>query len=162
MNREGWGRWMVDGYAVLSGCAGGVGWDAVVRLWTALERAYGFATSSKALPTTERPAAIGAWTKSGRRPTKPPPLDVEKFEKEWWAWWTALAPDWRQKDEKGRLVEGGEGEWGVLVHPGANGVLMVLLGLAWWRDKEEVATASWLAAVADARWVLSGLLAEAR
>ncbi|KAJ7469894.1 hypothetical protein B0H11DRAFT_1722909, partial [Mycena galericulata] len=154
--------WMTDGYAVLSGCKGGKEWDGAVKEWMELERAYGFESSSKALPTAGRPAAIHAWTKGGRRPNKPPPLAVESFEKDWWAWWSGMAPAWRMKNAEGRPLQGGTGEWGSLKHPGANGLLMVMLGLAWWREKEEeVASTSWMAAVTDVAWVLRGLKREA-
>ncbi|KAJ7459142.1 hypothetical protein B0H11DRAFT_1737462 [Mycena galericulata] len=153
---------MTDGYVVLNACAGGAGWKTLVARWTELERTYGFETSSRALPTTGRPLAVAAWTKSGRQTKKPPAFELEKFVEEWGAWWAALAPAWRQKDAQGRLLEGGHGPWGCLVHPGANGILMVLLGLAWWRDKEGLASERWEAAVKDVGWVLCGLLANAR
>jgi hypothetical protein len=39
---------------------------------------------------------------------------------------------------------------------------MVLLALAWWREEETKPLMSWLAAVKDVGWVLSGLLTSAR
>ncbi|KAJ7429418.1 hypothetical protein B0H11DRAFT_1768087 [Mycena galericulata] len=154
---------MVDSYAILDGCAGGAGWKTLIKRWTELERAYGFETSSRALPTKGRPLAVGAWTKSGRQKNKPPAFVLDKFVKDWGAWWTALGPDWREKDTEGRLLQRGHGPWGGLVHPGANGILMVLLGLAWWRDKEWMAASeTWEAAVRDVGWVVGGLLANAR
>ncbi|KAJ7711697.1 hypothetical protein B0H14DRAFT_2645637 [Mycena olivaceomarginata] len=48
----------------------------------------------------------------------------EKLVKDWWKWWGCLAPAWRDKDENGVLKTGEtKGEWGPLVHPGANGML---------------------------------------
>ncbi|KAF8182184.1 hypothetical protein K438DRAFT_1601038, partial [Mycena galopus ATCC 62051] len=88
--------------------------------------------------------------------------DHDALVRKWWEWWMSLAPDWRERDENGRPKVGeGAGEWGALAHPGANGVLMVLLPLVWWRRGETsaVATEDWLAAVCDVLWVLQGLLA---
>ncbi|KAJ7735419.1 hypothetical protein DFH07DRAFT_753867 [Mycena maculata] len=146
---------------VLEGCAGGTGWNTAVRRWTELERAYGFETSSRALPTEGRPAAVAKWTKWGRKPDKPPTVELESIKADWKKWWVVLAPEWRQKNDVGELVQGGQGPWGDLVHPGANGILMVLLVLVWWCEKEESASESWLAAVRDVGWVLDELLAEA-
>jgi hypothetical protein len=83
----------------------------------------------------------------------------------WWDWWTSLAPAWRKKDETGHPTIGEEkGDWGSLVHPGANGMLTVLLPLTWWRLGEEgnVASDGWVAAVRDVLWVLQGLLSAAK
>ncbi|KAJ7776480.1 hypothetical protein DFH07DRAFT_731905 [Mycena maculata] len=162
---------------VLEGCAGGTGWNTAVRRWTELERAYGFETSvstdpcldgtkltfvhSRALPTEGRRAAVAKWTEWGRKPDKPPTVELESIKADWKKWWVALAPEWHQKNDVGELVQGGQGLWGDLVHPGANGILMVLLVLVWWREKEESASESWLAAVRDVGWVLDELLAEA-
>ncbi|KAJ6592932.1 hypothetical protein B0H19DRAFT_1245728 [Mycena capillaripes] len=88
IKRQGWTRWMQDGHLILAGCAGGEGWHKAVSKWTELERAYGFKTSSKALPKPGRPEAVQVWTKYSRRVDKPPPLgvSVEKFSTEWWDW----------------------------------------------------------------------------
>ncbi|KAJ7086811.1 hypothetical protein B0H15DRAFT_755779, partial [Mycena belliarum] len=145
--------WMMDGYAILAACAGGDGWLEAVRTWTELERAYGFKTSSKPLPTDGRHPALHEWTKCGRRVDKAPVFKLEEFQSAWWVWWSAMSPEWRVKDGQGRPVAGKQGPWGALVHPGANGLLMVLLALAWWRGKEGAPSPGWLAAVKDMGWV---------
>jgi hypothetical protein len=89
----------------------------------------------------------------------------EKLVKDWWNWWSALAPAWREKDGVGRPKIGEEnGEWGDLIHPGANGLLMVLLPLVWWREGEpgNAAGEDWLSAVRDVSWVLERLLSAAK
>ncbi|KAJ7437719.1 hypothetical protein FB451DRAFT_977320, partial [Mycena latifolia] len=145
--------WMKDGYSILKGCAGGEGWLAAVTRWTELEHTYGFKTSSKALPTDGRHQAVHEWTKGGRRVNKPPSFELSEFIDSWWTWWGMLAPAWCEKDAEGCPVAGKQGPWGVLVHPWANGMLIVLLALAWWRGKLETASEGWLAAVKDVGWV---------
>ncbi|KAJ7260022.1 hypothetical protein B0H12DRAFT_1014217, partial [Mycena haematopus] len=153
--------WMRDGHAMLVACEGGEGWLETVAQWTQLERAYGFKTSTKALPTEGRPSAVHKWSKYGRNPQKAPVLD-DNFPECWWGWWSALAPTWRPRNSAGHPEAGSQGPWGALVHPGANGMLMVLLALAWWRDSEATASESWMEALKDVGWVLSSLLTSAR
>ncbi|KAJ7808076.1 hypothetical protein B0H14DRAFT_2251185, partial [Mycena olivaceomarginata] len=106
-----------------------------------------------------RPEEVHQWLKNACSTTKKVIVKShEKLVKDWWNWWSALAPAWREKDRAGRpkIVEGSEkGEWGELIHPGANGMLMVLLPLVWWREGEPGNAASeiWLAAVRDVSWV---------
>jgi hypothetical protein len=46
-NKEGWPKWMKDGYTLLDACpAGGVReWSTAVETWARLEEAYGFQSS---------------------------------------------------------------------------------------------------------------------
>jgi hypothetical protein len=41
-------------------------------------------------------------------------------------------------------------------------MLTALLCLGWWRRTEGKATEDWLAAVEDVKWVLAGLVSEAK
>ncbi|KAJ7142539.1 hypothetical protein C8R44DRAFT_602789 [Mycena epipterygia] len=107
---------------MLSACVGGPGWAATVLRWTELECAYSFKTGIKPIATTGRPNAVHVWMKSSRPPNKPPTLELNAFMKDWWTWWCALSPAWRVKGTEGRPVVGKHGPWGVLVHPGANGI----------------------------------------
>ncbi|KAJ7792516.1 hypothetical protein B0H14DRAFT_2304940, partial [Mycena olivaceomarginata] len=132
-------RWMADGFTLLSGCPHeGREWKAAVETWTRLEKAYAFKTSSANLPSPGkvRPEEVHQWLKNGRSTTKKVTVkSQEKLASGWWNWWGSLAPAWREKDESGTLKIGEvKGEWGSLVHPGANGMLMVLLPLVWWRE----------------------------
>ncbi|KAJ6493367.1 hypothetical protein C8R45DRAFT_763528, partial [Mycena sanguinolenta] len=151
-------KWMREGYTLLSGCKGEGDWAAVVEAWVKLEKAYRFKTSTAALPTSGvRPEEVGQWIKYGRSTTRKTEVKSQmELVKRWWKWWSSLAPAWREKDEEGKpkTREVG-GEWGDLVHPGGNGMLTVLLPLVWWREGEQMDTASedWLAAVRDVLWV---------
>ncbi|KAJ7649202.1 hypothetical protein B0H17DRAFT_840629, partial [Mycena rosella] len=111
------------------------------------------------LPTSSRPAEVGQWIKYGRSTTRETKIDkLEVLSAKWWKWWSVLAPTWQKKDDEGLPVteERVGGDWGVLVHPGANGMAVVLLPLVWWRNKEGggVPSDSWQRAVRDVAWVL--------
>ncbi|KAJ7846844.1 hypothetical protein B0H14DRAFT_2357400 [Mycena olivaceomarginata] len=170
-NKERWPKWMKDGFTLLDACPTGEveDWGAAVEIWVRLEEAYGFKSSiSLVLPSRAglRPAEVGQWIKYGRSMTRETQVEDQGMLKtKWWEWWTSLAPEWRDKDASGRLRIGETtGEWGSLAHPGANGILMVLLPLVWWRRAEgsERATDEWVATVRDVGWVLQGLLATAK
>ncbi|KAJ7459207.1 hypothetical protein FB451DRAFT_1405848 [Mycena latifolia] len=141
LDRSGWPRWMTEEYTLLSACpAGDAEWHMAVWAWAALDRAYGFKTSTIALPTASRPAEVGEWIKYRRSTTREIKIkDFEAFRALWW-------------------------KWGALVHPGANGMGIVLLPLVWWRQAEQgdVASDSWLHAVRDVAWALKSLLSAAK
>ncbi|KAJ7671037.1 hypothetical protein B0H17DRAFT_1245297 [Mycena rosella] len=142
-----WPRWMLEEYGLLN-AEMGAEWQKVVRLWAELKQAYGFQTLTAALPTSSRPAEVGQWIKYRRSTTRETKIDkLEVLSAKWWKWWSALAPTWRKKDDEGLPVteERVGGDWGVLVHPGANGMAVVLWPLTWWRKKEGsgVASDSW-------------------
>ncbi|KAJ6550937.1 hypothetical protein B0H10DRAFT_1850008, partial [Mycena sp. CBHHK59/15] len=158
-------KWMVDGCALLKTCPGGSDeWAALVEGWITLETAYGFKTgvSIASLRAPSRPVEVGDWIKNGWSTTRETEVkNLETLKAHWWMWWTALCPTWRKQDEHQWPLTGEElGSWGILVHPGQNGMLIVLLPLLWWRIKEggDVASDSWLRAVRDVTWVCKRLL----
>ncbi len=75
----------------------------------------------------------------------------------WWSWWTQLQPTWRRRGPEGRPILDGVvgGGWGKnLCRPGNNSVLLLLLGLVWW--KEVVPDiGQWDVAVQDTAWVIA-------
>lgn len=80
----------------------------------------------------------------------------------WWEWWAGLQPAWRECDDRGIPVIGGSGDWNALRAPGKNGLLIVLLSLAWWREAATNATMQrWTAALADVAWVIQSMAAQA-
>ncbi|KAJ7736396.1 hypothetical protein B0H14DRAFT_2408355, partial [Mycena olivaceomarginata] len=153
--------WMKNGFALLWGFKGGREWDEVVIKWTELESAYSLINSTTPLPKAGRPDAIDKWVKGGRS-TKPPEIVLNKHIETWWSWWGRLAPSWRDRDERGRPVIGKQGPWESLVWPGGNGMLTAILCLGWWLEAEGDTTEDWHAAVKDVKWVLEGLLSNAK
>ena len=83
-------------------------------------------------------------------------------------WWTSLMPAWRRRPDIGpwplsRSVPEDE-TWKSIRRVGAHGLLLVILGLFWWRssatrEREQNEYASMLE---DVAWVLSVLAADAR
>ncbi|KAG6805003.1 hypothetical protein H0H92_001196, partial [Tricholoma furcatifolium] len=72
------------------------------------------------LSTDQRPAAISSWMRGKRRW-----VDVEiddGFATAWLAWWSGLK-------------EGGDTNIAKLAKGGANGLLLVVIGLAWWGNE---------------------------
>ncbi|KAJ7805533.1 hypothetical protein B0H14DRAFT_2222177, partial [Mycena olivaceomarginata] len=159
-----WPKWLADGHTLLSACPeDGSKWKEVVETWVQLEKAYGFKTSTSNIlsEAKARPEEVHQWIKYGRSTTcKTKVNSHDVLVAKWWKWWSGLTPAWRNKDKEGRPEVGEKvGEWGVLVHLGANGILTILLPLVWWREGEagEAASESWLAAVQDVLCVLQGL-----
>ncbi|KAJ7703344.1 hypothetical protein B0H14DRAFT_2305161, partial [Mycena olivaceomarginata] len=159
-----WPKWMRDGSALLDACpaAGSEEWADAVRTWAQLEEAYGYQTTvSESHCACLRPAEVAQWIKYGRSTTRETQVENhDKLVEKWWGWWTSLAPEWRKKDETGRpAISEVVGDWGVLAHPGGNGIMTVLLPLVWWRrgEKSEGPSEDWAAAVRDVLWVLKGL-----
>ncbi|KAJ7705147.1 hypothetical protein B0H16DRAFT_1254351, partial [Mycena metata] len=129
------------------------GWKELVGAWRRLEESYGYASSTKSHPTTNRPKEVGVWVKNARKGT-PAIADVEDFAKRWWVWWKGINPTWRLRD--GDLVRDSSGSWDVLRCPGQNGFLNVVICLKWWHEVDEVGAPSeeWTHAVSDVKWVL--------
>jgi hypothetical protein len=82
---------------------------------------------------------------------------MDKFAKEWQAWWRGLNPGWRIED--GVFLKEAKGSWEALRKPGANGFLGVLAGLKWWREARGM-TSEWTAAFDDVTWVLRALTSK--
>ncbi|KAJ7896765.1 hypothetical protein B0H14DRAFT_2333146 [Mycena olivaceomarginata] len=101
-------------------------WKNVVDLWWALEEAWNFASSTKSLPTTQCPKAVGVWVKNTRKGV-PNIGSSGEMEVQWWAWWMGINPSWRVRD--GELSQAGDGSWDVLKCPGQNGLLNMVITL---------------------------------
>jgi hypothetical protein len=129
---------------VSSFCLGSVTWWSK---WTLQVKGFG---------AEGRPEEIQTWIRYARKGT-PKIKDMNKFAKEWQAWWTRLNPEWRIDD--GALLKEARGSWETLRKPGANGFLGVLAGLKWWREALG-ATSEWTSAFEDVTWVLQALTAK--
>jgi hypothetical protein len=81
-------------------------------------------------------------------------VEAEKMEEEWWAWWTAINPKWRQRDDEGNVLQEGNGSWDALKCPGQNGFLNAVVCLKWWGGVMDTPSDAWKLAVADVKWVM--------
>ena len=66
-----------------------------------------------------------------------------------------MNPQWRERDDSGWPVVGGEGDWSELIRSGPNGFLTVLMSLIGLQDVADIEF--WLKAVGDVAWVLEQL-----
>lgn len=121
-------------------------------------------------PSLGRPALINWWAKNNKTSSRRPPAEilgeVDKFATSWWTWWSALNPEWRERDvATGRIIVGGgadDGDWTGFDRPGQCGLFSVLYSLFWWYSS--VATEDqhtlWQSALEDVSWVVNELLNE--
>ncbi|KAJ7430083.1 hypothetical protein B0H11DRAFT_1765718 [Mycena galericulata] len=152
-------QWAKNGKGLLLEDAVGLGerWKGLVVLWWKLEESTRFATSIKSHPPRYRPKQVAVWVKNARKGT--PALEVKTFSAQWWVWWRAINPDWRQGEGEGELLKGVEGSWGVMECPGQNGFLNILICLKWWGERlDSDSREEWERAVDDVNWVLRGML----
>lgn len=108
----------------------------------------------KGLPTNGRPEEVAEWLRFGRKLGKNPAItDEEAYAQRWCVWWASLQPDWRC-DATGKCVRAGEGPWGILDHPGKNGMFIALLSLMWWKEVATSTTEKCHEAIRDVSWVI--------
>ncbi|KAG6836039.1 hypothetical protein H0H93_012003 [Arthromyces matolae] len=129
----------------------GVEWKECVKALVDFERAREFPREEGRLPGKGRPEEFSNWMSKTRRWD-----DVEtndKFVTSWWTWWNSLKDLVelnRSKVEKG----------------GSNGLMLVVLGLAWWGARIGIegqsirGTGSWSSAVCDVKATLELLQIE--
>ena len=127
-------------------------WTDAISNWVRVEELLGFATPRDGLTPSGRSAAISLWVQNARRRSIViQPGAYEDFVGEWFAWWSSVNPDWRQRTS-GRLVAGGTGEWGAMFKPGKYGFLLVLECLVGLRVAAPVEDL--ILSVRDVHWVL--------
>ncbi len=156
-----WPNWAKKAFNHFTAQSYGNEFAHAIRLWTELERSYGWETSVKGLSAKERPAAVGEWLRLCRRVhEKVPKLPtVDEYATSWWTWWVGLQPDWRATDGDDRPLMSGEGPWDDLVQPGQNGMLLVLISLVWWHGiMTDASRSAWEAAVREVGWVLEQMV----
>lgn len=182
LDDDGWPGWLREAFDFMEGKRLGSQFMCAIEWWTVLERAHKFETSvrlhdslssvlptdqhvsqAKGLGTDHRPPEVHHWLRVQRRNLHKPPNinDEHRYGASWWQWWASLQPDWRPRDEDGRPILGGSGDWEVLTRPGRNGLLIVLLSLVWWHDAAESTRSEWEAAVKDVSWVVACMAQQA-
>ena len=88
--------------------------------------------------------------------------EPNEYGDRWNAWWWGMQPGWQQSDSPFDMPsEASPASWSDLLCGGPNGILLVILALAWWM-KDCIGTNSSLTkleeAVIDVTWVLGQLM----
>ncbi|KAE9384172.1 hypothetical protein BT96DRAFT_842675 [Gymnopus androsaceus JB14] len=138
-------------------------WVQVVDAWYGFEKSQGFPAKGGGrdlTATKERPSAVAAWVRNGR---KKDPVEMEDgaiHRKSLLDWWDALQPEWRKQGEKYNRANGHD--WGSLNANGRNGLLSALACMLWWRKVEKGTkkdSVDWVELVSDVTVVLQELAA---
>ncbi|KAF8197799.1 hypothetical protein K438DRAFT_1967359 [Mycena galopus ATCC 62051] len=183
-DRSEWSESLVAAYAYLSGKKWGLRWTRLLNALVEHEWSFEHPEEDGKLPTLQvRPQEFHDWMKEHRifkDYAVRPEFGAELFD-----WWKQLGPPQRWADVgEGKKKEASRKAsdffsltWSKLFKRGRNGVVLLILGLAWWGQSicnaaakdglgaEAVALASdelWGLLVEDIRWALDDVLTQGR
>ncbi|KAK7023434.1 SERTA domain-containing protein 3 [Paramarasmius palmivorus] len=107
----------------------------MLRLYLRIDSATDFAGTGR-LPTSGRPAGIGAWIARACSPRyRPNTSDLARYYDECFEWFKECMPEWRKDQKKGfRLTRDPNGNWEPLRQTGRNGIVSFIPMLAWWKE----------------------------
>lgn len=140
----------------------GVPWSRCIAAFIAFERSRGFSTKSCQLPVSKkRPALLKKWI-ALHRPTSGAAWDALgssdgiAYGGGWWAWWVDLQPPGRRIEGDFEMArrDAGPITWKRLSKSGPNGMLLVLVGLVWWKMMIGNVDENWCKAVVDVTWAI--------
>jgi hypothetical protein len=85
--------------------------------------------------------------------------DPKEYGDRWNAWWWSMQPSWRDPESPFTMpFEASAGSWSHLLCGGPNGLLLVILALAWWMRSSSGTESSLIQEAAiDVTWVLGQL-----
>ncbi|SJL14289.1 uncharacterized protein ARMOST_17745 [Armillaria ostoyae] len=163
-----WAEWYVQIHRTIDALELPGQWSMITMYLTLLEGRNGWDMDNPKpdiLDSTHQPDWVSHWIRCGWKVVPHHQLkDLTMMSEEWWGFWKSLQPEWRGIDTvKGPLSashRGGavKGEWGELSKRGINGMITVVVGLAFWglvasggtwRQKD-----IWENAVEETKWVL--------
>jgi hypothetical protein len=86
--------------------------------------------------------------------------DPKEYGDRWNAWWWSMQPSWRDPESPSHMPsEASAGSWSHLLCGGPNGLLLVILALAWWMKSSARTNSSPIEEAAlDVTWVLDQLM----
>jgi hypothetical protein len=133
---------------MLKSVDGGEAWTKLLDVWSGFEAQEEY-SGIRVLDCAHRPLPLLIWMKRHRSSTwRPPVTEMEGFETCFMKWWLHLQPDWRVAD--GKVLRDLTGDFSVLKRAGLNGILIVLVGLFYWRVTDEMGLEEdWLTIVED-------------
>jgi len=84
----------------------------------------------------------------------------KEYGDRWNAWWWGMQPSWRDPESPFEMPsEASAASWSHLLCGGPNGLLLVILALAWWMKSSTGTDSSPIEeAAADVTWVLAQLI----
>ncbi|KAJ3765812.1 hypothetical protein FB446DRAFT_654704 [Lentinula raphanica] len=136
-----------------------------------LERFYSFRNpngNGSTFPAKGRPKAFAWWFQNRKTVTRLPPDEkfgnTAEFASQWWVWYSMFNPEWRERNQFGRIIVNGsgDGDWDEFNRPGQNGMLSLLVSLHWWYHRLDGPSPDWVSAFHDVSWVLAELVKENR
>ena len=130
-------------------------WLSCLEFFFEFQRQAGFPTSGPSFPpfTNIRPSEIAIWMKNGRQWQDADIIDLDRFGRQWWAWWHSLQPKSRICDEGDPQLPTSKMDWSDLRKPGKNGFLLIIISLVWW-GKTSGQDEHWMKAISDVTAVL--------
>ncbi len=131
-----------------------------------------FQQASLKLAAKEHPKVISAWLRSKENPgDATPPFAVADLAKVLRQWWLLLMPEWRlagksiEADDAwppSRTIPGGE-DWCKVRKVGAQGIVLILFGLALWRSASVAGDSSrreYASVLEDVAWVMNEMVKD--
>ena len=179
-DRKAWPTWLEMQYERLSKVDKGRVWSETLALWVEIEKQFryqektvsysisvtyspsmNFLQEPKNLTSTSCPPEVAQWIARARRVQYTPIVNVNKYELQWWAWWTKCQPTWRSGDLRNAtdFVVPVNADWSQIKRGGLNGILSVLIALAFWRDCISQDCFVWNQAVEDVRRAFNACVA---
>jgi hypothetical protein len=109
-------------------------WSRCVDLWTELERTA-LSKNSRLTESALWPIELSKWVSSRKWDSDPVVENLLDFARRWIAWWRAMQPScWKVEgqDLPADLSDGMTKDMAILKKAGANGIVVLLVGLKWW------------------------------
>ncbi|KAI0057688.1 hypothetical protein BV25DRAFT_1785420, partial [Artomyces pyxidatus] len=87
------------------------------------------------LSAVDQPPEMSHWIRRKRNYAKPPPIeDLSAFAEGFRAWWSGIQPEWRRGEWPMKRDMRPSETWEATRKGGANGIIIVLIMLAWWAE----------------------------
>ncbi|KAJ7152145.1 hypothetical protein C8R43DRAFT_1127226 [Mycena crocata] len=151
------------------GAGWGEVWEDCAWAFLSFEEASGFPFERLRMAKGPREGlGVDAWIATGRKLWSPCLPDTNELWPRFWKWWRGLQPEER-RTEDGVLTRTVGLDWGCIRDlSGKNGLLQVIMVLAWWGIKAHAVdgtaeqVAEWVSATEDVCWALEEMVKEGK